>query len=118
MQLLLEESDESEGQGIGIVPGKVRTLQANIVPQMGWNDVESLGDPLLAGTEGLVAYYANSFVCEPAEEGTVIAWSSYEGRRFAAAIRSGRTWGVQFHPEKSSSPGLRIIANFLEEASR
>jgi glutamine amidotransferase len=118
MQLLLEESDESEGQGIGIVPGKVRTLQANIVPQMGWNDVESLGDPLLAGTDGLVAYYANSFVCEPDDQGTVIAWSSYEGKRFAAAIRSGRTWGVQFHPEKSSSPGLRIIANFLEEASR
>lgn len=118
MQLLLEESDESEGHGIGIVPGKVRTLQANIVPQMGWNDVESLGDPLLDGTDGLVAYYANSFVCEPDDEQTVIAWSSYEGERFAAAIRSERTWGVQFHPEKSSRPGLRIIANFLEEASR
>lgn len=118
MQLLLEESDESEGRGIGIVPGKVRTLQANIVPQMGWNDVESLGDPLLSGTDGLVAYYANSYVCEPDDESTIIAWSSYEGKRFAAAIRSGRTWGVQFHPEKSSRPGLRIIANFLEEVSR
>jgi glutamine amidotransferase len=118
MQLLLEESDESEGHGIGMVPGRVRTLRANIVPQMGWNDVESQGDPLLAGTDGLVAYYANSYVCEPDDESAAIAWSVYEGKRFAAAIRSGRTWGVQFHPEKSSLPGLRIIANFLEEVSR
>ena len=118
MQLLLDDSEEGAGSGIGIIPGTVRRLEAEVVPQMGWNDVADTGDPLFTGTAPLVAYYANSFVCEPRDSGTVTAWSSYEGRRFAAAVRSGRTWGVQFHPEKSSAPGLRLIRNFLEEAAR
>ena len=75
-------------------------------------------DPLLAGLDDLVAYYANSFVAEPADPGAVIAWTVYEGHRFPAAVRRGRTWGVQFHPEKSGAPGLRLIRNFVAEASR
>jgi glutamine amidotransferase len=65
-----------------------------------------------------LAYYANSFVAEPADPGTVVAWTTYESDRFAAAVRSERTWGVQFHPEKSSRDGLRILSRFLAEASR
>jgi glutamine amidotransferase len=48
----------------------------------------------------------------------VIGWTDYGGARIAAAVRRERTWGVQFHPEKSSRPGLRLLANFLEEARR
>jgi glutamine amidotransferase len=114
MQLLLEDSEEGEGRGIGLLPGSVRLLRGRIVPQMGWNDVEPTPDPLFSGIEGLVAYYANSFVCEPAAPDSVIATTEYEGEVFPAAIRKGNTWGVQFHPEKSSGPGLRIIRNFLE----
>lgn len=114
MQLLLEDSEEGDGRGIGILPGSVRRLQARIVPQMGWNDVDLTPDPLFSGTEGLVAYYANSFVCEPSHPEQVIATTEYEGDVFPAAVRKGNTWGVQFHPEKSSDPGLRIIRNFLE----
>lgn len=115
MQLLFSESEEGEGRGIGLLPGRVRRLRAPRVPQMGWNDVETAPDPLFRGTEGVVAYYANSFVCEPEDEEPVIAWSEYGGERFAAGVRRRRTWGVQFHPEKSSRPGLRIVGNFLEE---
>lgn len=116
MQLLFSASEEGEGRGIGLVPGRVRRLRAPRVPQMGWNDVETAPDPLFRGTEGLVAYYANSFVCEPDGEEAAIAWSDYGGGRFVAGVRRGRAWGVQFHPEKSSRPGLRIVGNFLDEA--
>ena len=86
---------------------------------MGWNDVADTGDPLFAGLEGgMVAYYAHSYRCDPVDERTVIGWTEYAGQRIAAAVRAGRTWGVQFHPEKSSGPGLRLIDNFLEMACR
>ncbi len=113
MQLLFEESEESEGAGIGLIPGKVLRLEASVVPQMGWNDVRTADDPLFADTGGLVAYYANSYVCQPSDPDTAVAWSEYEGREFVAGVRAARTWGVQFHPEKSSRPGRRIIRNFV-----
>lgn len=116
MQLLFDDSEESEGSGIGLVPGRVTRLQASVVPQMGWNDVETSDDPVFRGTEPLVAYYANSYVCEPDHAEDAIAWSEYEGRRYAAAVRKARSWGMQFHPEKSSEPGRRILANWVAVA--
>jgi len=114
MQLLLQDSEEGEGRGIGLVEGSVRRLDAGIVPQMGWNEIYSTSDPVLDGLEGMVAYYANSFVCKPADPSSVVAASRYDGMEFPAAIRNGNTLGVQFHPEKSSAPGLTLIRNFLE----
>lgn len=117
MQLLFESSEEGEGTGIGVVQGHVKRLRARVVPQMGWNDVETGADPLFAGeAAGMVAYYAHSYVCEPRDAASVIGWSDYDGHRFPAAVRAGTTWGVQFHPEKSSAAGLRLVANFLEAA--
>ena len=68
-----------------------------------------------------VAYYANSFACRPDSLDTVIAWSQHEGDRFAAAVRAGEQGnvvGVQFHPEKSSQAGVRLIKAFLNDAGR
>jgi len=113
MQLLFEDSEESAGSGIGLVPGRVVRLRASVVPQMGWNDVETSDDPIFRGAAPLVAYYANSFVCQPADAGEAIAWSEYGGVRFAAAVRHRRTWGVQFHPEKSSDRGRALLANWV-----
>jgi glutamine amidotransferase len=115
MQLLLEISEEGEGKGIGLIPGPVRRLKSKIVPQMGWNDVHLGQDPIFEGLEKLVAYYANSYVCEPDDPNTVIATTDYEAEPFAAAVRLGNSWGLQFHPEKSSTPGLQIIQNFLRQ---
>jgi glutamine amidotransferase len=117
MQLFFDASEESDGDdGIGLVPGTVQLLDAPIVPQMGWNDVDVGDDPLFKGIDSLVAYYANSYVCVPDESTDEIAWSEYDDRRFAAGVRRANTWGLQFHPEKSSEPGRRIVANFVDAA--
>jgi glutamine amidotransferase len=119
MQLLFDESEEGPGEGLGIVPGAVRRLRARRVPHIGWNEVERAGDgaasvePLLDAAPVGVAYYANSFVCEPRDPGCVTAWSTHEDDRFAAAVRAGSAVGVQFHPEKSSDAGVRFVRAFV-----
>lgn len=116
MQLLFDASDEGPGAGLGVVPGRVTRLDADRLPQIGWNALDARADPLFA-TSGLdIAYYANSFVCRPTDETTVIAWSTHGRDRFPAAVRRGRCVGVQFHPEKSSTPGRRFVEAFLAEA--
>jgi len=117
MQLFFGGSDEGEGEGIGLIPGRVRQLDAPVVPHMGWNDVEEMDDPLFAGLDdGLAAYFAHSYRCDPVDTTTVIGWTEYAGNRMAAAVRWQRSWGVQFHPEKSSRSGLKLVANFLNMA--
>lgn len=116
MHLLFDESDEGEGAGLGLIPGRVRRLRASRIPHMGWNSVDTGTDPLFRGIEGLTAYYANSYVASPASPECVLGWTEYEGDRFPAAVQSGRTWGVQFHPEKSGTAGLRLLDNFMELA--
>jgi glutamine amidotransferase len=124
MQLLFESSEESPGNGLGFLAGQVRRLRAPRVPQMGWNDVQPLAedgrfDPLFGSDgEGAVVYYANTFVAQPAAGERVIGHTVYAGDRFAAAVRKGNTWGVQFHPEKSAAAGLRMIGRFLAEVSQ
>jgi glutamine amidotransferase len=116
MQLLLDGSDEGEGEGLGLIPGRVTKLVAERVPQIGWNALEAERDPLFDSAPLAIAYYANSFVCRPADETHVIAWSEHEGDRFPAAVRTGAVVGVQFHPEKSSAAGVRFLRAFLDEA--
>lgn len=117
MQLLFERSDEGPGAGLGIFRGSVEGLRATSVPQIGWNEIEAT-DPLFDASQLTMAYYANSFACRPADLSDVVAWSSHEGDRFPAAIRRGSVVGVQFHPEKSSQPGLRFLQAFFQEAAR
>ena len=116
MQLLFEGSDEGEGAGLGVIPGRVSRLTAQRVPQIGWNALESAHDPLFDVAPLSIAYYANSFVCRPADPSGVIAWSQHEGDRYPAAVRAGTAVGAQLHPEKSSAAGVRWLHAFLDEA--
>ena len=118
MQLLFDASDEGAGAGLGLMPGRVTRLQASRVPQIGWNRIDDATDPLFTESGLEVAYYANGFACRADEAAGVIGWSTHERDRFPAAVRAGCVLGVQFHPEKSSVPGVRFLAHYLEEAIR
>ena len=114
MQLLLEESEEGAGTGLGAIPGRVVRLETSRVPHMGWNRIEG-EDPLLSRSGLGTAYYAHSFVCRPLNPAVIRATTEHAGVRFPAMIRSGGMVGVQFHPEKSGAPGLAFLAAVLEE---
>jgi glutamine amidotransferase len=115
MQLLLDGSEENapNAGGLGTIPGYVTRLRGHRVPQIGWNSIDEGADPLLDDAPLAYAYYANSFVCRPADDSVVRAWSTHDDDRFPAIVRAGNTVGVQFHPEKSSAPGLRFLRAFL-----
>ena len=119
MQLLFDASDEStpDVPGLGLIGGRVTRLQACRVPQIGWNSLDRTSDPLLEVAPLPYAYYANSYVCRPNDDAVVRGWSTHETDRFPAIVRLGRTVGVQFHPEKSSVPGLRFLHAFLESVA-
>jgi glutamine amidotransferase len=110
MQLLFDASDESPGVlGLGVISGRVTRLRASRVPHMGWNEVAWSGFTNAPN----VAYFAHSYACRPADESVVTAWTVEDGDRFPSAVRWRNVVGVQFHPEKSSAPGVRFIREFL-----
>jgi glutamine amidotransferase len=117
MQLAFERSTELGGsEGLGIVAGEVRALQAGSLklPHIGWNEVRFArpGSPLLADLPSRCAFYhVHSFAPVPASERDVLGTADY-GAPFATAVQRGSFYGVQFHPEKSSAAGLRLLANF------
>lgn len=117
MQLLFDASEESEGAGLGVIPGRVTRLRAVRVPQIGWNSIDEADDRLFQRAPLSTAYFANSFVCRLEDPGMAIAWSTHEGDRFPAAVRAGNVVGMQFHPEKSSAAGVRLLRAFLEDSS-
>ena len=117
MQLLFDRSEEGGGEGLGVIPGTVTRLAAPRVPQIGWNTIDDARDLALARAGLRTAYYANGYACRPDDEGAVVAWSTHGDDRFPAMVRRGRAVGVQFHPEKSSAPGVRLLRALLAECA-
>jgi len=121
MQLLFESSVENEGaSGLALLDGVVAPLEANgyKVPHIGWSPVHWEHDSEL--TEGLgdqtPFYFVHSFAPRPAANGDVLGTAAY-GERFACAVERPPLYGVQFHPEKSSTAGLSLLANFIRICS-
>ncbi len=117
MQLAFDSSTELGGAGgLGILAGEVRALQAAPLklPHIGWNEVDfrPSGSPLVEGLPQRCAFYhVHSFAPTPTDEQDVLGTAVY-GAPFVSAVQRGSFYGVQFHPEKSSQDGLRLLANF------
>jgi imidazole glycerol-phosphate synthase subunit HisH len=121
LQLLFESSNElGGGKGLGLLAGEVRELAAPglKVPHIGWAPVRwERESPLTAGLAAETPFYfVHSFAAEPEPE--QLLGSAVYGDRFACAAQSSSLYGVQFHPEKSSSAGLRLLANFAGICAR
>jgi glutamine amidotransferase len=117
MQLLFDSSVENEGaSGLSLLGGIVAPLEANgyKVPHIGWSPVHWEHPSEL--TEGLGKetpfYFVHSYAPRPSADGDVLGTAAY-GERFACAVERSPLYGVQFHPEKSSSAGLRLLSNFI-----
>jgi glutamine amidotransferase len=117
MQLAFESSTEMGGaSGLGILAGEVRALEAGALklPHIGWNEVSFTrpGSPLVADLPPRCAFYhVHSYAPVPALEQDTLGTAEY-GKPFASMVEHGSFYGVQFHPEKSSAAGLRLLANF------
>ena len=122
MQLLATRGLEHEiTPGLGWIPGDVKAIEPSDpslkIPHMGWNNLHLQREhPLLDGIEtgpnGLHAYFVHSYALQPAEVDDVVALSDYGGP-ITAVVARGNVAGTQFHPEKSQTLGLSLIANFL-----
>jgi glutamine amidotransferase len=114
MQLLFEHSEEDDCPGLGLLRGGVCRLRppALKVPHMGWNQVRPVGTSFLgeASDEPQWFYFVHSFAAADSE--ATCGLTDY-GVQFVSAVRSGRVWGVQFHPERSGAAGARILERFV-----
>lgn len=125
MQLLASEGLEHEiTPGFGWIPGTVRPIEPEDkhlkVPHMGWNTMETVNphpvmDGIRLGDGGLHAYFLHSYYFDVEHQADLIATSTY-GAALTAIVARGNVVGTQFHPEKSQTLGLRLLANFLRWA--
>lgn len=113
MQLMCHSSEEGETQGLGIFDTEVVKFSDRVkVPQIGWNQISNLKSKLFEEVdEKEHIYLVHSFYAPLCKE--TIAESFYE-LPYSAALQKGNFYGTQFHPEKSSMIGERILMNFLE----
>ncbi len=114
MQLLFEWSEESEGEGLRVLRGGVIRMRRGGVPHIGWNQVHLVRNcPLFNGVRtGSYFYFVHSYHADPKDHEVVVGLTDYEGYLFPSVIWKDNVFAVQFHPEKSSRNGLRIMENF------
>jgi glutamine amidotransferase len=126
MQILATRSEEfGITEGLGIVPGTVKELPDTAPdgsrlkrPHVGWSELRRRdqsweGSPLEHIDEGTAAYFVHSYHLVPDDPKHLLADASYVGTPVHAAVRAGRVFGVQFHPEKSGRTGLAFLDGFL-----
>ncbi len=113
MQLMCNSTEEGNTKGLGIFDTEVKRFSNNVkVPQMGWNVIKNLKSDLFSGIkENEYMYLVHSFYAEHCNQ--TIAATDY-GINYASALQHNNFYGVQFHPEKSSLAGAKILENFLK----
>ena len=119
MQMLFTASEEDpDARGLDVIPGTVRWIPPGVKrPQMQWNQlcVRTRDDPMLAGLrDGAWVYFVHSLHGVPNDPDVVAATCEY-GATLNVAFRRDNVFATQFHPEKSSRDGLRLLANFVEQ---
>ena len=122
MQPLADKGEEGgKNVGLGLIPGIVRRLEGGVderVPHVGWNAVHARQDTLFDGIpDATDFYFVHSYHFVVDDDARAIATTPYAGG-IVSAVRSGRVFGTQFHPEKSSRAGFHLIRNFISEARR
>ncbi|WP_416147170.1 imidazole glycerol phosphate synthase subunit HisH [Salipaludibacillus sp. HK11] len=120
MQLLFDESEENGiTTGLEILPGKVRRFKIGDykVPHMGWNSLvfEKQDHTILNDVPKGHVYFVHSYFVQAGTPDVLIATSDYGGERVPAVVAKNSVWATQFHPEKSSTLGMRMLKNFLEQ---
>lgn len=117
-QVMLDESDEDGGTAcLGLIPGRTRRFDFSDktfkIPHMGWNNIVcKRSHPVLAGiNDNDRFYFVHSYYLDPANNDDRIAETNY-GASFVSVTGRGSLLAVQFHPEKSGPPGLRLLAKF------
>ena len=113
MQLLFEITEEGNVKGLGIIKGYVKKFSEKVkVPQMGWNTLENLESKLFNNiNEGEYMYLVHSYYVPIVPE--TIGISEYD-LKYSIAVKKNNFYGVQFHPEKSSFSGNKLLNNFLK----
>lgn len=119
LQILLDGSEEGREPGLGIVPGWVRRFRHEpgiTIPHMGWNQLQ-LRQPNLPLWNQLAVdpwvYFVHSFYADPTDAAVIAATTTHGSQTVTAAIARDNLMAVQFHPEKSSDTGLKLLANFV-----
>jgi imidazole glycerol phosphate synthase glutamine amidotransferase subunit len=123
LQLLFDSSEENGGapsdagksvRGLGLIPGTVKRFPGRKVPQIGWNQTQARpGSKLFRGLpENSFFYYIHSYYTVPADDSVAAAWAEYYVR-YCSVVERGALAAVQFHPEKSGVPGLKLLENWI-----
>ena len=118
LQLLFEGSDEGMAEGLAVLPGEVRNLQRQAgvpIPHMGWAPLlPTTPSPLLGPESGQDwMYFVHSYAAVPADAAITTAMVQYGGSAVTAAVWQGRVGACQFHPEKSSDAGQKLLRRWL-----
>lgn len=127
MQMMLDASEEfGTHAGLGLIKGHVRAIPSTTteggrlkVPHIGWNQLQPAAGaswdhtPLAHTAPGTCLYFVHSYVAQPEDPSVRLAEALYGGHPLTVAIRHNNTFGLQFHPEKSATPGLAILQSFL-----
>ncbi|RBP98572.1 imidazole glycerol phosphate synthase subunit HisH [Bifidobacterium aemilianum] len=133
LQILFQEGLENghRAAGLGLIGGQVGPLDADVVPHMGWDGVQTAeGSRLLKGLEAERFYFVHSCAASQAQavdleldgqridfggQEAQVSWCSYGRSRFVAAYERGSLFATQFHPEKSAEAGSQLLANWVAE---